>query len=105
MKEKWGTASSGFRLFHYFNDPGKNRIQIDGDLSIRIFKGLSFFIYGRFQWIRDQLSLVKGDATLEEVVLRRTQLETNYSYSAQVGLSYTFGSTYSNVVNPRFYGY
>lgn len=105
IKEQWGTASTGFEVFHYFHDPGKNHIRINGDLSIRLFKGLSFNIYGSFQRIRDQLSLIKGDASLEEVLLRRTQLETNYSYYGQVGLSYTFGSIYSNVVNPRFYGY
>jgi hypothetical protein len=29
-------------------------------------------------------------------------LETTYNYFAMVGLSYTFGSIYTNVVNPRF---
>ena len=54
--------------------------------------------------IHDQLSLIKGEATLEQVLLRRTMLETNYSYYFSFGLSYTFGSIYSNVVNPRFGG-
>jgi len=105
MKEKWGTASSGFQFSHYFHDLGKNRLRINGDLSIRIFKGLSFNLWGNFQRIRDQLSLVKGTATLEEVLLRRTQLATNYNYYGQIGFSYTFGSIFSNVVNPRFSGY
>lgn len=54
--------------------------------------------------IHDQLSLPKGTATLEQVLLRRTMLETNYSYYFSIGLSYAFGSIYSNVVNPRFGG-
>jgi len=54
--------------------------------------------------IHDQLSLPKGEATLEQVLLRRTMLETNYNYYFSIGLSYTFGSIYSNVVNPRFGG-
>jgi hypothetical protein len=52
--------------------------------------------------IRDQLSLMRGDATLEEILLRRKEISTTYRYFISVGLSYTFGSTRSKVVNPRF---
>jgi len=45
---------------------------------------------------------VKGDASLEEILLRRRMMETTYSYFALVGVSFTFGSIYTNVVNPRF---
>ena len=34
--------------------------------------------------------------------LRRKAQATSYNYSISVGLRYTFGSIYSNVVNPRF---
>jgi hypothetical protein len=105
MKEKWGTVSTEFEAFHYFSDLSKNHLSLYTELSVRVFKGLSFNIYGSFQRIRDRLSLVKGDASLEEVLLRRTQLATSYSYYSSVGLSYSFGSIFSNVVNPRFNGY
>ncbi|MBI5325982.1 MAG: hypothetical protein HZB41_12040, partial [Ignavibacteriae bacterium] len=59
--------------------------------------------YGGFSMIHDQLYLPKEGATLEEILLRRKALETTYSYFVSFGLSYTFGSVYSNVVNPRFY--
>ena len=29
-------------------------------------------------------------------------LATNYNYRFSVGVSYTFGSIYSSIVNPRF---
>jgi hypothetical protein len=102
IKEKWGTASTGFDFYHYFHDLKKNHMSIDVDLSIRIFKGLSFNIWGYFQRIHDQLSLRKGEISEADLLLQRIQLETNYSYYGQIGLSYTFGSIYSNVVNPRF---
>lgn len=105
MKEKWGNASAALEAFHYFDDFQKNRVRLSGEFSIRLFKGLSFNIYGRITRVRDQISLAKGDATLEEVLLRQTQLATGYSYYGSIGLSYTFGSIYSNVVNPRFNGY
>lgn len=43
-------------------------------------------------------------ATPSEILLRRRELLTSYSYFAYVSLSYRFGSTLNNVVNPRFGG-
>ena len=57
---------------------------------------------GRYPAIHDQINLRKGTATLDELLLRRRELASNFSYSFQVGLSYSFGSIFSNVVNPRF---
>jgi hypothetical protein len=54
--------------------------------------------------LRDQLYLSKGGATNDEILLQRRQLSTSYSYFAGVSLSYTFGSIFNNVVNPRFEG-
>ncbi|MBN2322017.1 MAG: hypothetical protein JXR49_23270 [Acidobacteria bacterium] len=105
LKQKWGTVTNAFEASHYFSDFSKNRLYIYGDLSIRLLKGLSFTTYGRYSRIRDQLSLVKGNLTLEDVLLQRKQLETGYSYYFSIGFSYTFGSIYSHVVNPRFDGY
>jgi len=105
LKEKWGFVSNSFEAFHYFNDLHKNHLQSYSEVSLRLFKGLSFTLYGSFSRIHDQLSLPNEGATLEEILLRRTQLATSYSYYASIGLSYTFGSIYSNVVNPRFGGY
>jgi hypothetical protein len=102
LKEKWGTVSNSFDASHYFQDFQKNRLQLYSELSLRLYKGLSLNLYGNYSRIRDQISLPKGGATLEEVLLRRTQLATSYSYYGQIGLSYTFGSMFSNVVNPRF---
>jgi hypothetical protein len=52
--------------------------------------------------IHDQLSLPRAGANKEEILLQIKQIETNYSYNVNLGLSYTFGSIYNNVVNPRF---
>ena len=105
LKEKWGEISSSLEGFHYFNDIRKNHIRAYSELSIRLVKGLRLSFYGSFSRVHDQLSLVKGEASLEEILLRRRQLATSYNYYGSVGLSYTFGSIYSNVVNPRFGGY
>jgi hypothetical protein len=61
-----------------------------------------FFAFGSGSRVPDRLKVAKGTASLEEVLLRRRQLATTYDYSFSVGLSFTFGSVFSNVVNPRF---
>jgi hypothetical protein len=102
LKRPWGTISTSLSGSHYFHDLSKNRLNLNGEISMRIFKGLNFNIGGGGSRVRDQLFLPKGGASFEEVLLRRRQLETGYNYFFMVGLSYTFGSVYSNVVNPRF---
>lgn len=102
LKRSWGTISTSVEGSHYFHDFSKYRVVLSNDLSLRIWKGLSFSIDFRGSRIHDQLSLVKAGASLEEILLRQRQLETGYNYWFSVGLSYTFGSTKSNVVNPRF---
>jgi hypothetical protein len=102
LKEPWGTISTSLEGTHYFHDFSKNRLELSGDLSLRLVKGLSLNVFGRFSRIHDQLSLPKGGASYEEILLQRKELATEYSYFAYIGLSYTFGSIYSNVVNPRF---
>jgi hypothetical protein len=57
---------------------------------------------GGWSRIRDQIYLRAGEATDEEILLRRRQLATGYRYRFSAGLSYTFGSIFNNVVNTRF---
>lgn len=102
VKEPWGNVSTSLEGSHYFHDFSKNRLEFRMNIDVRIFKGLSLDINGRYERIHDQLALYKGEATLDEILLRRKELATNYEYSISVGLRYTFGSVYSNVVNPRF---
>jgi len=102
LKRDWGTLSATLEGSHYFHDLSKNRISLQSGVSLRIFKGLNFNIDGGGSRIHDQLALTKGGATFEEVLLQRRQLATTYDYFFSAGLSLSFGSINSNVVNPRF---
>jgi hypothetical protein len=102
LKEKWGTVSTTLSGSHYFHDFSKNRVNLFTILSLRLVKGLNFTVFGGGSRIHDQLSLPRGEAGLEEILLRRQQLETSYDYFFSIGFSYTFGSIFTNVVNPRF---
>jgi len=102
VKEKWGSISATLAGAHYFHDVSKYRLNLFTNLNLQLFKGISVFAFGGGSRIHDQIFLPKGEATLDEVLLRRRQLETGYNYFFGVGLSYTFGSIFTNVVNPRF---
>jgi len=97
----WGSIRSGLYWNNYLHDFSLYRIGTDLSMNIRLFKGLSFNIYGSFSMPRNQIGLVKEAATPEDVLLRQHELATQYSYYTSIGLSYTFGSIYNNVVNPR----
>jgi len=102
--EPWGSAEVSVEGSHYFHDFSFNRLRVAGSLSLRILKGLALTLDGRYAAVHDQLSLRKSEVSLDDLLLRRKELATGYNYSLSVGFSYSFGSVYSNVVNPRFGG-
>ena len=104
LKEKWGSISAILEGSHYFHDFSKNRTRIHCNINLRLLEGFSLNLHGNLSRIHDQLSLPKEGATEEEILLHQRQLATQYDYYASIGLRYTFGSIYSNVVNPRFGG-
>ena len=102
LRQSWGSLSLSLAGSNYFHDLKKNKLSLNGGISWRIFPGLNFNIDGGGARVRDQFSLPKGGASLEEILLQRRQLATGYNYYFSVGLNYTFGSVNSNIVNPRF---
>lgn len=100
--ESWGTTNISLTGANYFNDMSKYELQFYTSLSWQLFKGFSFSVYGGYSKIRNQIYLPRAGATYEEVLLQRKQLETGYSYWGGFGISFTFGSIYNNIVNPRF---
>ena len=102
QRSTWGTLRAGVEWSQYLHDLSKNRLEFDGELSVRITRGLSVELEATASRIRDQLGLPRRDATPEEVLLRVRQLQSNYEVSASFGISYSFGSIFNNIVNPRF---
>lgn len=104
LKQPWGSISSSLEGASYLHDFSKRRLVFFNSFQVRLFKGLSINSFGSVSLLHDQLYLPRTGVTEEEVLLRRRQLETSYRYFAGFGLSYTFGSIFNNVVNPRFGG-
>jgi hypothetical protein len=102
IKQPWGTVETSIEGSNFFYDFSKNRLEMDVELSLRLFKGFTLDIDGGYSLIHDQLNIPKSDISDEEVLLRRRQLETQYEFYTSIGVSYTFGSIYNNIVNPRF---
>ncbi|MFS4456811.1 DUF481 domain-containing protein [Maribacter sp. 2304DJ31-5] len=100
-RQPWGNVYARLRGSTFLEDLNKNRIQLFGRLSVRIFKGLATTFSGNFEGIRDQISLPAGDASIEDVLLQQKQIATNFELGFRVGLSYTFGSAFNNIINNR----
>ena len=102
IRQPWGNIQTGLVGSQYFHDMSRSRLEFLGSTSFRLFEGFSISFQADYNVIRDQLSLRKGEASLEEVLLRQRQLATDYSFSGSVAITYTFGSKFANIVNTRF---
>lgn len=102
-RQPWG--DSNVRLEHrgYLSDASKRSTVLSGETSVRLFRGFSVRFGGSYSWIHDQVYLPKGERDQADVLLRRRALLTGYEYNAFFGFTYTFGSIFNNVVNPRFF--
>jgi len=103
-KQKWGSISLSASGNQYFFDLSKNSLNLFGDGEFRIYKGLSANFFGSYSLVSNQLSLAKTEVSPLQTILGLREIETSYRYFTYFGLSYTFGSIFNNVVNPRFEG-
>jgi len=101
QREPWGEIETSLEGSHYLHDFDLNHLEWDFDLSLRVSKGLSIFVSSVTQIVHDQLYLPKGEATLEEILLQQRDLATTFDFNASIGIRYTFGSLYNNIINPR----
>lgn len=102
FRQPWGFTSLSAEYITYLHDLTKRRLELDGRLDLRLFRGLSVNTNGKLSLVHDQLYLKAGSASDEEILLRRQRLATSYRYELTVGFSYQFGSIFNNVVNPRW---
>lgn len=99
--QPWGDLLMSLTGSNYLDDFSKHRVELFARTEIRLVRGVSLNLDGRIARIMDQIYLGLEGATDEEVLLRRKELETDFEYSLDVGFSFTFGSVFDNVVNPR----
>jgi len=102
LTRSWGTVELAADASHYLHDFSKNRLSLYGSVSLRVIAGLSVSLSGGYDLVHDQLSLRKAGATEEERLLCLREMATGYSYWTSASVTYTFGSAFSNIVNPIF---
>lgn len=102
QKTKWGSTRVAIYAQSHMHDLGSNSLSFSTELNWRLVRGLSVRTSGNYSRVRDQRSIKRQTATDEEILLQLNQLRSGYNYYASFGLSYSFGATTNNVVNPRF---
>lgn len=103
LTQPWGSINASLHGANYFYNFAKNHVQLYTQVSLSLSQGLSLNLSGAVSMIHDQLSLPRTSATTDEILLQQTELATQYSYWTAFGVSYTFGSIYNDVVNPRLW--
>ncbi|MHB8839354.1 MAG: hypothetical protein ACYC7F_10420 [Gemmatimonadaceae bacterium] len=101
-REPWGSANVSAQHRNFLTDASKRSTEIHAGMSVRLFRGFSVNVNGGYEWIRDQVYLPREGQDAVDVLLRRRALLSGFQYNMRLGVSYTFGSIYNNVVNPRF---
>jgi hypothetical protein len=104
VTQPWGSAFGSLSGQQYLHDIHLYAASAFGFASIRLYKGFNVNFNGSVSTIYNQISLQRVGVTEEDVLLQRRQLATPYRISGNISLSYTFGSIYNNIVNPRFGG-
>lgn len=101
-RQPWGSTFFSAEFLQYLHDMSKINIEVNANANVRLVRGLKLNFYGGYEVIRDQLYLSAAGATPSEIIAQQRALATGYSYYTGFGLSYTFGSIFNNIVNPRF---
>ena len=104
--QPWGTVFGSVEGSAYYRNStlNKNSLSFFGSTQVRLIKGLSISLFGNTSIVHDQIFLSGQGIDEPTLLLQRRQLETSFFYQAFVGMSYSFGSIYNNIVNPRFEG-
>ena len=101
LTQPWGNYSLGVAGNQYLHDLSKYSITASMDGNFRLFRGFSLNMSADASRVNNQLYLPLGEATEQDVLLELRQLATSYRLSGRLGVSYTFGSIFNNIVNPR----
>ena len=100
-RQMWGTLDGSVRYTQFLHDPNVYSATFTGRTSFRITRGLSLDIRGEAAKVNDQLFLARGSASDDQVLTRQRALATAFRLSGNVGITFTFGSIYNTIVNPR----
>ena len=102
MTQPWGSAFGTLSGQQFLHDIHLYAVSAFVFADIRLFRGFSLNFHGSASTIYNQISIQRAGLSETDVLLNRRQQATTYRISGNFGISYTFGSIYNNIVNPRF---
>lgn len=102
LTQPWGSISVTLSDRNYLQDLAKYYFRFYMNTSLKLVKGVSLTTYLSYSKMNNQISLEREGASVEEILLKSKQLETNYNFYASVGFSISIGSIFNSIVNPRF---
>lgn len=102
INQEWGNINAEVSYNQFLNDTSLYAVNFFLGTRIRLFKGFNFNVSGSYSITRNQINLPGGNLALEDLLLQQQQLQSGFNYFANVGFSYSFGSIYNTIVNPRF---
>jgi hypothetical protein len=100
--QPWGSASASLSGQQFLDNGSFYAGSAFGNANIRLFRGFSLNFFFSAATIYNQIYVALGDATDEEILLNRRQLQTPYRFFGDISLVYSFGSIFNTIVNPRF---
>jgi hypothetical protein len=101
VRQSWGSINTSARYASFIPDLKQWNLSLNGQANLNLVKGLSLNLGGGASLIRDQIFLAAQDQTPEQILTQRRALASNFRVFVFTGLSYSFGSIYNSVVNPR----
>ena len=106
LVQKWGSVSFTVAGSDYFDDLSSYQVDVSLQMGIRLFKGFSVEAYTGYSKIEgyDLRTLSKNQASFIDLITGKRRFPTKYNVYSSVGINYSFGSIYNNIVNPRYQG-
>ncbi len=101
VRQRWGAVFLVGEASQYLHDRERFRIAFDGGFDWRIARGLTIGTFVSYAITRDQLNIPGTSLSDEDRLLRLRELKSGSQFQLNVSASYTFGSLFNNVVNPR----
>lgn len=102
--QTWGSINVGAFWRNLLNDWKKNSLSFNGAITTRLVKGLNFALWGNYNFVRNQINIRKGDASIDQLLAKNREILSAYQFNIGIGLSYRFGSKFNSAVNPAFNG-
>jgi hypothetical protein len=101
FQQPWGELIVSVEGSHYLDSPRQHRVDLFSRLEWRLARGVNLDIQGNVARVKDQIYLSAAGLDDNEILIGQRELGTDFEYGIEVGVSFTFGSIFNNVVNPR----